>query len=159
MSGVGGVKEKVSIPLLLEDLITMHAKEFERYSIHVTNEYEEIPEITLDRGKLLQILVNLIKNAIDSLKTKMDGQKTLAFRSKIKNKRTLCIKVMDNGSGIAHEDLVKIFSYGFTTKKEGHGFGLHHSALLAKEMNGQLNAESPGANRGALFTLTLPVEE
>jgi signal transduction histidine kinase len=67
------------------------------------------------------------------------------------------VQVKDNGVGIAPENLVKIFSHGFTTKKEGHGFGLHSCALAARDMGGSLSAESDGRGRGATFTLDLPI--
>jgi signal transduction histidine kinase len=67
------------------------------------------------------------------------------------------VQVKDNGIGIAPENLVKIFSHGFTTKKEGHGFGLHTCALAARDMGGSLVAESEGLGRGATFTLELPI--
>jgi signal transduction histidine kinase len=68
------------------------------------------------------------------------------------------VTVKDTGQGISPENLVRIFSHGFTTKKDGHGFGLHTSALAASEMNGSLSAHSDGLGTGATFTLELPRE-
>jgi signal transduction histidine kinase len=67
------------------------------------------------------------------------------------------VSVSDNGVGIAPENLARIFNHGFTTRKDGHGFGLHSSALAAKELGGMLRAESAGPGQGATFTLTLPL--
>jgi signal transduction histidine kinase len=67
------------------------------------------------------------------------------------------IIVRDNGIGIPPENLIKIFNHGFTTKRDGHGFGLHSGANAAKEMGGSLTAESNGPGLGATFTLELPV--
>jgi len=66
------------------------------------------------------------------------------------------ITIRDSGVGIAPENLVKIFTHGFTTKKDGHGFGLHSCANAAKEMGGSLLAQSDGLGRGAAFILELP---
>ena len=66
------------------------------------------------------------------------------------------ITVRDNGVGIAPENLTRIFGHGFTTKKDGHGFGLHSGALAAKQMNGSLSVYSDGLGKGASFTLELP---
>jgi two-component system NtrC family sensor kinase len=66
--------------------------------------------------------------------------------------------VEDNGQGIAPENMTRIFSHGFTTKKSGHGFGLHSAVLAAKEMGGSLTAQSEGSGKGATFTLELPVK-
>lgn len=70
---------------------------------------------------------------------------------------TARITVSDNGVGIAVENLTRIFAHGFTTKKNGHGFGLHSSALAAKELGGSLRASSEGPDRGATFILELPL--
>ena len=69
---------------------------------------------------------------------------------------SLVVTVADNGVGITAATLEKLFSYGFTTKSDGHGFGLHASALAAQEMGGSLKAYSDGENRGAAFVLSLP---
>ncbi len=68
------------------------------------------------------------------------------------------IEMIDNGVGIPADNLTKIFSYGFTTKEDGHGIGLHSAALTAKEMGGALTAHSDGPGKGATFTLDLPFE-
>ena len=62
----------------------------------------------------------------------------------------------DTGCGIPPENLSRIFTFGFTTRPGGHGFGLHASALAAAEMGGSLTAASDGVGRGARFTLDLP---
>jgi signal transduction histidine kinase len=67
------------------------------------------------------------------------------------------ISVTDNGVGISQDNLTRIFNHGFTTKKDGHGFGLHSGALAAREMGGSLNVHSDGSGQGATFTLELPV--
>lgn len=64
--------------------------------------------------------------------------------------------VVDNGVGIAPESLERVFEFGYTTKKKGHGFGLYSSALAAKEMNGSLHVQSEGLGKGATCTLELP---
>ncbi len=153
-----GIKEKVSINELLDELISMHSKEFQKYNVKIIREYAPAPEISIDRARLLQILVNLIRNALDSLKEKCPPQKQLIFRTMIKDKNTCQIELVDNGMGITSEHLPDIFSFGFTTKKEGHGFGLHTCALLAKEMGGKLSCQSYGPAKGATFTLNLQIQ-
>jgi signal transduction histidine kinase len=69
----------------------------------------------------------------------------------------VAIIVRDNGVGILPENLTRIFGHGFTTKKDGHGFGLHSGALAAKQMNGALSVQSAGPGKGAAFTLELPI--
>jgi two-component system, NtrC family, sensor kinase len=111
----------------------------------------------VDRHRVLQILINLLRNA----KYAMDGQKEsdrrLVIRVGPASPGRVQITVRDTGAGIARENLIKIFSHGFTTKKDGHGFGLHSGANAAKEMGGSLTADSDGLGQGATFTLELPV--
>jgi signal transduction histidine kinase len=110
----------------------------------------------VDRHKVLQILINLLRNA----KYAMDEQAPAEKRLEIQVRRTpegnAVIAVRDNGVGIAPENLTRIFGHGFTTKKDGHGFGLHSGALAAKQMNGSLSVHSDGFGKGATFTLVLP---
>jgi signal transduction histidine kinase len=68
------------------------------------------------------------------------------------------IWVSDNGIGILPENLTRIFNHGFTTRRNGHGFGLHSGALAAKELGGVLLAYSEGPGTGATFCLELPVQ-
>ena len=68
----------------------------------------------------------------------------------------VAITVQDNGAGIAPEELERLFAFGYTTKKGGHGFGLHASAIAAEELGGALTAQSEGRGRGASFSLELP---
>jgi signal transduction histidine kinase len=74
------------------------------------------------------------------------------------NGARLRISVQDQGEGIAPENLKQIFAHGFTTRKHGHGFGLHSSALAAMEMGGKLTVQSDGLGCGAVFTLELPLK-
>jgi signal transduction histidine kinase len=67
------------------------------------------------------------------------------------------IAISDNGVGIPAENLLRIFNHGFTTRKDGHGFGLHSGALAARELGGSLSVRSGGLGEGATFTLELPV--
>jgi signal transduction histidine kinase len=67
-----------------------------------------------------------------------------------KGDRTVKIVVADNGVGIAAENVARIFSLGFTTRKDGHGFGLHSGALAEKEFGGALRAHSEGPDDGLL---------
>lgn len=157
MSGVLGIIEKVSIASLLEDAMAIVSASLERWNVTVKHEYSHIEPILVDRVKLLQILVNLIRNALDSLLSSNTPTKTIILKTRLGNDKVY-IDVIDNGVGILPEDINKIFSYGFTTKKEGHGFGLHISALSAKEMGGQIVASSQGIGLGATFTVELPIK-
>ena len=122
----------------------------------MVREVEAMPEGRFERDQLLQILANLLNNAKDAtLAATKDPQKIVvrAFPTRVGFVR---IEVEDCGVGIAQEDREKMFSYGFTTKTEGHGFGLHRSRLLAEKMGGTLGVESEGLGQGATFFLEIP---
>jgi PAS domain S-box-containing protein len=152
-----GVVEQVQVPQLLDDALKLHALSFEKQGIQVRREYTEVPPVQVDRHKLLQILLNLLSNARHALleSGRKDKQLTLRIGGGQAGER-LHIEVADNGVGIAPESLPRLFTQGFTTKKDGHGFGLHISALAASELGGSLTCASAGPGQGASFFLELP---
>ena len=106
----------------------------------------------------MQILVNLIKNACESVESVGGVDGSVRVTAEPGEDGLVAIHVTDDGAGIELEHLSRLFQHGHTTKKDGHGFGLHSSALAAKEMGGSLHAHSEGAGSGATFTLRLPTE-
>lgn len=156
LSAAIGVTEETNIKELLEDALALNKTAYERADIEIVRDYSTINTVVIDRVKLLQILVNLIKNGIDSLLASGVSNKKVSLSIQAVDTKFFVIKVSDNGLGIAPQNATKIFSYGFTTKKTGHGFGLHTSALAAQEMGGELNVKSDGEGLGATFVLKLP---
>jgi C4-dicarboxylate-specific signal transduction histidine kinase len=156
-AGVAGVVEDVDVSEVLEDAMKLNSASLERHHIAVKYDYANIPRIRLDTQKVLQILVNLIKNAKDAMADfPQQGERQLILRTRITDSNRLQIQVIDNGIGVPPENLTRIFSHGFTTKRKGHGFGLHSCANAARELNGSLVAHSDGAEKGATLTLELP---
>ncbi len=151
-----GVTIPVSLTDLAEDGLKTNDASFLRHNVTVLREYEELPQVTTDRHKVLQILVNLIGNAKQALAAADADEKRLTLRVVRSHKNRVAVEVEDNGVGISTDNLSRIFQHGFTTKKKGHGFGLHSSALAAKELGGALTAHSDGHGQGATFTLELP---
>jgi len=153
---VSGVTEKVKVIDLAEDALRMNASALIRHDVHLFRDYDEsLPEIHIEKHKALQILVNLIRNAKQACDETGSPEKQLTIRVTNGNDRVR-IALKDNGVGIRPENINRIFNLGFTTKKEGHGFGLHSSCLAAREMGGSLTAHSDGPGRGATFVLELP---
>ncbi len=153
---VSGVYEKLSAAALVEDALRINSAAFERHHIQVVREFEQnTPQVSLDRHKVLQILINLISNAKYAMDAQPTNEKRLVIRIESPTDRVK-ISVQDSGMGIAPEILNKIFNHGFTTKQDGHGFGLHSCANAAKEMGGRLSASSAGPGQGATFVLELP---
>ena len=150
----GGVTEPVDISELLDNAVAIHFAN--TTDVSVRREYDAVAAITLDRHKLIQILGNLLSNARHALKNPTEGRPTLTLRVRTQPGGFVAVEVEDSGIGIDAAVLPRLFEFGFTTKKEGHGFGLHTSSILAKELGGELLAHSDGPNRGARFTLQLP---
>lgn len=143
----------------MEDALKFSADALTLNEVTVQREYQAVPPISVDKHKVLQILVNLINNAQNACTD--DGgnkEKIITLRIFSPNSNGVNIQVADNGIGIARENLTRIFQYGFTTRKSGHGFGLHSSALTARELGGSLTVHSDGLGCGAIFTLELPCQ-
>jgi C4-dicarboxylate-specific signal transduction histidine kinase len=154
---VSGSSEKLNLVELVEDALRINSSSLSRHDVAIIKEFAQVPCVTVGKHQVLQILVNLIRNAKHACEDsgRDDKQMTLRIMS---GTNTVQVSVSDNGVGIPPENLMRIFSHGFTTKKNGHGFGLHSGALAAKEMGGQLHVHSDGAGRGATFTLELPYD-
>jgi signal transduction histidine kinase len=157
----GSVLTAIDPVRLMETALTMQGGAMARHEIEIVREFQSLPEIQLDTHKVLQILINLIGNAKQAAKA---GQNTprqiklVVAATRGDQGKVVRFGVIDNGVGIAPENLTRIFGHGFTTKPEGHGFGLHSSANAARELGGLLTATSEGLGRGAAFTLELPIE-
>lgn len=153
---VSGVAEIIPPAELMEDALKLNSGAIERHSIRITRDFQSVSEVYADRHKALQILVNLIKNAKQAMDEQPVSERLLTLRIKADGENQVRLEVVDTGKGILAENLARVFQMGFTTKKDGHGFGLHSCALAAQEMGGSLHAQSDGPGRGATFTLVLP---
>jgi PAS domain S-box-containing protein len=150
-----GVTETVEVADLVEDALRLNAGAFARHGVTLKREFGNVPPITVDKHKVLQILVNLVRNAKYACDDSGRSDKSITLR--IESTDTgVRISVIDNGIGIPAENMRRLFSHGFTTRKSGHGFGLHSGALAAQELGGTLRAESEGPGQGAAFILELP---
>ena len=156
-AGASTLKEPVHISALMDDALRMNAGALSRHNVTVVKHYAQVPEILADKHRLLLIMVNLISNAKYAMSNLVDRPRQMTLTVQPRDDATLQISVKDDGEGIPAENMTRIFTHGFTTRKEGHGFGLHSCALAAVEMNGQLTAHSDGPGLGAMFTLTIPM--
>jgi PAS domain S-box-containing protein len=154
----GGVAEMVDIRTLVEDSLRMNEGAFSRHGVTLVRDFQDVPLITVDKHKVLQILVNVIRNAKYACDESAGAEKRVTVRVGAVD-GMMRVAVIDTGVGIPPENLERIFSHGFTTRKEGHGFGLHSCALAAQDLGGSLRGESAGPGRGATFTLTLPLTQ
>lgn len=151
----GGVLEALDVAELIEHAIVLHFPPGSEFTVR--RDYRPIGRVMTDRHKVLQILANLLSNARHAMRERAQGPKLLFVRLHRAPPGSFQIDVEDTGVGISEDAKGKLFEFGFTTKKNGHGFGLHSSANLAREMGGELSAHSEGTGRGARFSLRLPM--
>jgi PAS domain S-box-containing protein len=155
---VAGVSTIVKIPGLLEDVLRLTESSLDRGGVKLVKEFDShLPDINVDHHKVVQILVNLIRNAKHACEDSPQADKQVTLRA-TGGDGQIKISVIDTGVGIAKENLTRIFAHGFTTRKDGHGFGLHSSALAAKEIGGALRVHSDGPGKGATFILELNLD-
>ncbi|MBL9186160.1 MAG: PAS domain-containing sensor histidine kinase [Opitutaceae bacterium] len=155
---MGGLVEPLDAEPLMEDSLRMNAGALVRHAVDVTRDYQTVPRILGERAKILQILVNLIRNAKYACDETGQPGKLITLRiAPAPTSGRVRLIVSDNGVGIPPENLSRIFGHGFTTRVGGHGFGLHSAACAASEMKGSLTVESAGRGLGATFILELPV--
>jgi signal transduction histidine kinase len=150
-----GLLELMPITDLVEDALRVNAQGFQREQVQVMREFAPAVPALLDKHKVLQILVNLVSNARHACVESGRADKRITVRVSNGEGRVR-VAVVDNGVGIASENLARVFNYGFTTRKDGHGFGLHSGALAAKELGGSLSLTSEGVGKGTTATLELP---
>jgi signal transduction histidine kinase len=158
LAKISGVVDFQSVPALIEEALRLHAAALARHRVTVVRQFDPLPDMLLDKHKVMQILVNLISNAKYALSGSAAEPRRLTLGAHLNGDSRLHVSVADNGIGIASENLTRIFAHGFTTRRDGHGFGLHSGALAAREMGGVLRAESEGPGQGATFTLELPAQ-
>jgi signal transduction histidine kinase len=152
----GGVLSKLRPDEIFLDALRITQASFVRHEVKVVRHFNEAREVVTDRHHVLQIIVNLLTNAVQAVKIRAPGSREISLTIAAAG-ADIEFGVQDNGVGIKAPDLQRIFQHGFTTRKDGHGFGLHSGALAARNLGGRLVAHSEGPDRGARFTLTLPV--
>ena len=160
LASVVGIVESLDPTVLMEDAVRMNSAALARHDVTLIRAFEFMPKVRGERPKVLQILVNLIRNAKYALDDGAPPQKTMTLSLAAGAPGFVRFAVEDNGIGIPAENMERIFQRGFTTRKEGgHGFGLHSAINAARELQGSLTVTSAGLGRGAVFALELPLAE
>ena len=111
-----------------------------------------------DRSLVVQIILNLLLNAHEAILEQAPADPLISITLGPADTAHLPLAITDNGVGIAAGRLASVFTYGYTTKKNGHGFGLHNAANFIQAQGGVIAAQSPGLGLGATFTLSLPTQ-
>ncbi|MCA8974390.1 MAG: ATP-binding protein, partial [Planctomycetes bacterium] len=156
-ASVSGATVAVTFGEIVAEVLRMQESAIERHGVEVALRIECDERVEIDRSRVIQILVNLVKNATQAVADREVGTGRIEISVVSQDGACARVEVVDNGVGIPAADLTRIFGHGFTTKVDGHGFGLHHSANAATEMGGRLWAESGGFGLGSKFVLELPL--
>jgi signal transduction histidine kinase len=146
---------------IFEEAAKVNLISMDNHSIELVRDYQDCPPILIDKHQTLQILINLISNAKNAVKENADSSRTITLRLRRQmqeGEAQVVFEVQDTGVGIDPGLFTRIFSHGFTTRREGHGFGLHSAANSARAMGGRLDCHSDGPGTGATFTLVLPAK-
>ena len=154
---VSGLIEVVSLADLVEDAVNIVRSGLDRRKTVLDRDFEPVPPVAVDKHAVLQILLNLLRNANQAMQDARQRAPRVRIRLRCRGNDWVRVSVTDNGVGLPAGNITRIFSHGFTTRRDGHGFGLHSGANAAKQMGGRLWAESGGPGLGATFTLELPI--
>jgi len=147
--------DKTSLMEMIDNALTLEAGSIEKHGLVVEKDLQVTDPIIAQRSKLIHVLINLFKNAKESMADNTAEEKIIIIKT-WQNENQVYLSITDNGTGIKPENLNKIFTHGFTTKKNGHGFGLHNCANSMKEMGGKIEVKSEGIGKGATFIMSFP---
>ncbi|MBW3596868.1 MAG: HAMP domain-containing protein [Planctomycetes bacterium] len=150
-------REQVDVARLIEEVLNLDAPLIRTHGVKVVADFQERPVLCLEKSNLVQVVENLVKNAVESMAESDSAERVLTVRLKSHGPERVRVEVADSGRGIPPENLEKIFTYGFTTKPHGSGFGLHSSALAISAIGGAIHVHSEGVGRGATFAVDLPL--
>lgn len=156
-TGSMGVIETLKSSSIIEDAIKINISSIENHNIVLSRKYEDDPEISVDKHKLIQVMVNLISNAKYAVLNNEDDNREITIGIR-QNSSKVVLYVEDNGVGINEKDIGRLFEFGYKKREGGHGYGLHHSALVLKELRGGIDVESKGPGYGSKFEINIPVE-
>ena len=155
-----GATESVDVIRVAQDALKMLKDLFGRYHIEVETFFEQVPKVQLEESKLLQILLNLIKNGCESMFGNKEGEKKITIKTTFQDDSDVpkvIVSIKDTGCGFIQEDSKQMFTFGYSTKERGSGFGLHSCANYLIANKGTIDAWSKGPGQGAEFVVGLPV--
>jgi signal transduction histidine kinase len=161
MAKSAGQTEQISLADVLSHAMELSFQPGDEKWITIRPDYQQVPTVLVAQHQLLQILVNLLRNAKQAMRQQVQDSHELILSVKYQDddEATVVMTIQDSGIGIIPEHLSKMFTRGFTTKTDGNGIGLQSSILAIKNMGGSMHAQSEGVGRGATFTLTFPVQK
>jgi C4-dicarboxylate-specific signal transduction histidine kinase len=145
----------VSLPEVIDNAISLESGSIERHGLNVTTDYRATDTVVVQQTKLIHVLVNIFRNAKEAMTNNAFDDKSVEIKTWQEGDK-IFLSISDNGMGIDSEHMNKIFTQGFTTKRSGHGFGLHSTAIYMKEIGGSIRVSSEGEGKGTTFVLSFP---
>jgi signal transduction histidine kinase len=143
----------VNIRSIVNDSVSMLYGSFDKKDIQFSLEAPTlIPKIRGDRTRLMQVILNLLKNAIDAFTDLEQANKSIVIKINTDDNK-ITIQITDNGKGFDSETAVRLFQRGYTTKPEGTGLGLANCRNIIEGHNGEITLTSDGINKGATSTV------
>lgn len=155
-AGRSDFRQEVELAGLVDEVLQMNQDLLRTLEVEVVLDLPELPELQLNKSKMTQVLVNLVRNAIQSMQGQPSDSRRLTITAQTVEPDGIEITIVDTGTGFGEEVRAKLFTHGFTTKPEGNGFGLHYCANAVRECGGEVTAHSAGRGRGATFRIRLP---
>lgn len=158
------VEESFRIAATINDVLNMLGGSFKKRNINIIREVtDDLPPIVCDKNKLVQVLINLLKNAMESIDEKRRDQPNYKARIELHGSLTsndhIEISIVDNGMGATEETLSTAFKFGKSTKQRGSGFGLHDCANFIRSRDGEIRFHSKGLGKGATVQFCLPTSQ
>jgi two-component system, NtrC family, sensor kinase len=147
--------QDVELSALIDEALLLNRELISQHGIEVDLRLEPMPELQLNKSKITQVLVNLVRNAIQAM-TDAASERRLAIMGRLDGEGAVEIEIADSGCGFDDNVRTKLFTHGFTTRPDGHGFGLHYCANVLHAVGGRIAAQSAGLGKGATFRICLP---
>lgn len=159
MAKSAGTVEQISLMDVVSYALELSFQPEDSMWLTIDRAYEEVPTVCADRHQLIQILVNLLRNAKQAMRQRAQDHHVLKLGVSYQDEdeSSVILTIQDNGIGIAPEHLPQMFTRGFTTKEDGNGIGLYSSIIAIQNMGGSMHVQSDGVGKGATFSLTFPV--
>ncbi len=154
-TGQSEFRQEVDLSVLVDEVLMLNQEQLAAYQIDIEVDLPPLPDLQLNKSKMTQVLVNLVRNAIQAMHDQASGARRLTISARKVDESGIEIEIRDTGCGFDEEVRAKLFTHGFTTKSEGNGFGLHFCANAIQGAGGQITAESPGPGQGATFRVRL----
>ncbi|WP_442483036.1 CHASE4 domain-containing protein [Aeoliella sp. SH292] len=154
-TGESDFRQEVALASLVDEVLLLNQEQLQSARIEVQVDLPPLPDLRLNKSKTTQVLVNLVRNAIQAMQNEYGRPRVLTISAQWIDEAGIEIEVTDTGHGFDEQTGKKLFAHGFTTKTNGNGFGLHYCANAVQGVGGHISAESAGPGLGATFRVRL----